>query len=134
MAEADLGRVTRAGQQTAGDEAPAGAVLAVDVLGQLIYVNAMLESVTGLSRQDLLGQSLIRVFARIPLGGTQCVAALTRRAMDENRPVSAIGDWLLSHHEVRPVEIEVRAAPIHDRGGTVAGAVIVFCGIVMALD
>lgn len=103
----------------------AAAVLAVDVSGQVIYVNAIFESLTGRSRLDLLGFPLSEVFR--PTARAGCPAAtLTERAIDENRRVGSTEDWLVPYGEPRPMAIEPHAAPIHDRDGTVTGAVLVF--------
>ena len=107
----------------------AGAVLAVDVSGQVIYVNATVESLTGRARQDLLGQPLSTVFRSTQAGETHLVATLTRLAMGENRRVWLVGDWLLSPAEDPTIAIEFHAAPIHDRAGSVTGAVVFCCNV-----
>ena len=105
----------------------ARAVLAVDVFGHVIYVNAAVESLSGQSRHDLLGQPLSTVLRSAADEEVHPAAALTRRAMGENRRVWSEGQWVPEHREVPPLTIELHAAPIHDRDGRVTGAVVVLC-------
>jgi diguanylate cyclase (GGDEF)-like protein/PAS domain S-box-containing protein len=102
------------------------AVVTTDLLGNVSYLNLVAETMTGRSREDALGRPLDEVFKLID--GTTREAAVdpAQRAMQENRTVGLVADCVLVRRDGSEFAIEDSAAPIHDRDGRVAGAVIVF--------
>jgi diguanylate cyclase (GGDEF)-like protein/PAS domain S-box-containing protein len=102
------------------------AVLTTDVSGNLTYLNLVAEGMTGWAREEALGRPLPEVF-KIIAGTTREIAANpAKRAMEEDRTVGLASDCLLVRRDGFESAIEDSAAPIHDRDGRVAGAVIVF--------
>lgn len=105
----------------------AAAVMAVDVTGRVIYVNASMESFSGRARQDLLDLPLSSVFGPGLSGAGRTAVAVARRAMAENRWACLLEGCLLSSDEPASQAMEFHAAPVRARDGTVTGAVLVFC-------
>jgi diguanylate cyclase (GGDEF)-like protein/PAS domain S-box-containing protein len=102
------------------------AVLTTDLQGKVTYLNVAAEALTGWSREDALGRPLSEVFHIIDGGTRQAAPDPAQQAIKENRTVGLAADSILVRRDGGESAIEDSAAPIHDRDGRVAGAVIVF--------
>lgn len=102
------------------------AVLTTDLLGKVTYLNLVAEAMTGWSREDALGRPLADVFRIIDGTTRQAAANPGQRAIEEDRTVGLAADCVLVRRDGVEFAIEDSAAPIHNRDGRVAGAVIVF--------
>jgi diguanylate cyclase (GGDEF)-like protein/PAS domain S-box-containing protein len=110
------------------------AVLSTDVSGQVTYLNAVAEELTGWSQKEALGHPLEDVF--------QIVDGTTRRtaqnpmilAIQNNQAVALTPNCVLIRRDGVEEAIEDSAAPIHDRRGTVTGAVMVFHDVSIARE
>lgn len=102
------------------------AVLATDLQGNVTYLNLVAETMTGWSREAALGNPLSEVFHIIHGTTHQVTANPAQRAIDEDKTVGLSMDCVLIRRDGFESAIEDSAAPIHDREGQVAGAVIVF--------
>ncbi|TVO53490.1 EAL domain-containing protein [Denitromonas halophila] len=102
------------------------AVLSTNMLGNVTYLNSAAETMTGWPLADALGRPLAEVF-RIVDGTTRQIAPNpAQRAISEDRTVGLAANCLLIRRDGTESAIEDSAAPIHNRDGQVAGAVIVF--------
>ncbi len=102
------------------------AVMSTDESGIVSYLNAVAEELTGWSRAQAVGQPIEAVF-RVVDGVTREAAPNPMAiAMRENRTAGLTPNCLLVRRDGFEFPIEDSAAPIHDRHGRVAGAVIVF--------
>jgi PAS domain S-box-containing protein len=102
------------------------AVLSTDNSGNVTYLNVVAEKMTGWSREEASGRPLAEVFHIID-GATRAVAENPLElAIKENKTVGLAADCVLIRRDGVECAIEDSAAPIHDRAGRVAGAVIVF--------
>ena len=102
------------------------AVLSTDISGNITYLNPVAEKMTGWARAEASGRPLTEVFQIIE-GDTRAVARNPMAlAIKENRAVGLSADCVLIRRDGTERAIEDSAAPIHDRTGRVAGAVIVF--------
>jgi diguanylate cyclase (GGDEF)-like protein/PAS domain S-box-containing protein len=102
------------------------AVLATDLAGNVTYLNREAETLTGWTREDAMGQPLAKVF-RIIDGETRSrVPNPAQRAIEEDQTVGLAAGCILVRRDGSELGIEDSAAPIHNRDGSVAGAVIVF--------
>ncbi|MBS1138644.1 MAG: response regulator receiver modulated diguanylate cyclase/phosphodiesterase with sensor(s) [Proteobacteria bacterium] len=102
------------------------AVLTTNLPGNVTYLNLVAEKMTGWSREKAIGRPLSEVF-RIVDGTTREAAPNpAQRAIRENRTVGLAADSILLRRDGLESAIEDSAAPIHNRDGQVAGAVIVF--------
>jgi diguanylate cyclase (GGDEF)-like protein/PAS domain S-box-containing protein len=102
------------------------AVVTTDLHGKVTYLNLMAETMTGWSCEDAAGRPLAEV-CKIIDGTTRQVAPdPARRAIEEDRTVGLAMGCVLVRRDGFESPIEDSAAPIHNRDGRVAGAVIVF--------
>jgi PAS domain S-box-containing protein len=101
-------------------------VISTDIAGNVTYLNAVAESMTGWSRQEASGRPLQEVL-RIIDGDTRKPALNPlAMAMPHNKSVSLSANCVLIRRDGYESAIEDTAAPIHDGRGQVTGAVIVF--------
>lgn len=101
-------------------------VISTDVAGNVTYLNAVAESMTGWPRQDASGRRLPEVLRIID--GESREPALNPLAMAilHNKTVGLSTNCVLIRRDGYESAIEDTAAPIHDQRGQVTGAVIVF--------
>ena len=102
------------------------AVLSTDSAGKVTYLNQVAEKMTGWPSDTALGRPLAEVFRIINGNTREVVENPAQRAIEENKTVELAMDSLLIHRDGFESAIEDSSAPIHDRDGQVAGAVIVF--------
>ena len=97
-----------------------------DVAGNVTYLNAVAERMTGWSRQEAWGRPLQEVLRIID--GQSREPALNPLAMAtlQDKTVGLSANCVLIRRDGYESAIEDTAAPIHDRHGQVTGAVIVF--------
>jgi diguanylate cyclase (GGDEF)-like protein/PAS domain S-box-containing protein len=110
------------------------AVLTTDLLGKVTYLNLVAERMTGWSREEALGRPIAEVFRIIDGTTRQTAANPGQRAIDEDRTVGLVADCVLVRRDGFESAIEDSAAPIHNRDGQVAGAVIVFHDVSQSQD
>jgi diguanylate cyclase (GGDEF)-like protein/PAS domain S-box-containing protein len=102
------------------------AVVTTDLLGTVTYLNRVAETMTGWSRGDAAGRPLAEVFKIIDGATQQAAPDPAGRAIEEDRTVGLTMDCVLVRRDGFELPIEDSAAPIHNRDGRVAGAVIIF--------
>jgi diguanylate cyclase (GGDEF)-like protein/PAS domain S-box-containing protein len=102
------------------------AVISTDVAGNVTYLNAVAESMTGWLREEASGRRLQEVLRIVD--GESREPALNPLAMAilHNKTVGLSSNCVLIRRDGHESAIEDTAAPIHDRSGQVTGAVIVF--------
>ena len=105
----------------------ADAILCSDNVGNVTYLNAAAEALTGWSCTEAKGQAVAEVL-QIVDGSTR--EPLTRNplrlAIERNEPVALAANSVLIRRDGFEFAIEDSTAPIRDRDGLVIGAVIVF--------
>jgi diguanylate cyclase (GGDEF)-like protein/PAS domain S-box-containing protein len=108
------------------------AVISTDLAGKVTYLNAVAESMTGWSRQEACGRRLQEVLQIVD--GESRKPALNPLAMAvlQNRTVALSANCVLIRRDGHESAIEDTAAPIHDQGGQMTGAVIVFHDVSVA--
>ncbi|MGD9730646.1 MAG: EAL domain-containing protein [Desulfamplus sp.] len=102
------------------------AVLATDIQGNVTYLNLVAEKMTGWSRDEALGKPLSEVFNIIDGVTREAAVSPAKRAINQDRAVELSANCVLIRRDGFESAIEDTAAPIHNRDGRVAGAVIVF--------
>jgi len=102
------------------------AVVTTDLESRVTYMNRVAESLTGWSSHDAIGKPLDQVLTLIDGQTLETATNPAQRAMEENRTVGLAMDCVLIRKDGSQLLIEDSAAPIHDRGGFLQGAVIVF--------
>ena len=102
------------------------AVLTTNLPGNVTYLNLVAEMMTGWSREEAIGQPLSEVFKIVNGTTREAAPNPAQLAIRENRTVGLAADSILLNRDGLESAIEDSAAPIHNRDGQVAGAVIVF--------
>jgi diguanylate cyclase (GGDEF)-like protein/PAS domain S-box-containing protein len=108
------------------------AVLSIDLVGRITYLNAVAEKITGWTREEASGKHVDDVFVIID-GSTRapCLNPL-KTALEQNKTVGLTPHCILIRRDGNEFAIEDSAAPIHDQHGAMAGAVIVFHDVSVA--
>jgi len=102
------------------------AVVTTDLLGNVTYLNLVAETMTGWPCEDAFGRPLSDVFNIIDGATRQVVMNPAQRAIKADKIVGLALDSVLIRRDGFESGIEDSAAPIHNRDGRVAGAVLVF--------
>jgi diguanylate cyclase (GGDEF)-like protein/PAS domain S-box-containing protein len=102
------------------------AVVSTDAAGHVTYLNVVAESLTGWTRQEALGHPLEDVFRIIDATTREVSQNPMALAIRDNKTVALPPNCVLIRRDGVEAAIEDSAAPIHDRRGTVTGAVMVF--------
>ena len=112
------------------------AVISTDLAGNVAYLNAVAESMTGWSRQEASGRPLEEVLRIIDRDSREPALNPLTMAMLNNKSVGLSANCVLIRRDGHESAIEDTASPIYDRRGQVTGAVIVFhdVGVARALS
>jgi diguanylate cyclase (GGDEF)-like protein/PAS domain S-box-containing protein len=102
------------------------AVLSTDVSGNITYLNAVAETMTGWRNEEAIGKSLAEVFKIIDGTTRKTARDPMEMAVAQNKTVGLTVNCILIRRDGFESAIEDSAAPIHDRAGHIVGAVIVF--------
>ncbi len=101
-------------------------VLVVNPNGEVIYLNQVAESLTGWSREEAFGRPVEQIFFVFDGVTRERAPSPAERAIREDCTVALALGSVLIRRDGADIAIEDSAAPIHDRHGKTAGAVIVF--------
>jgi diguanylate cyclase (GGDEF)-like protein/PAS domain S-box-containing protein len=107
-------------------------VLSTDVAGNITYLNAAAESMTGWSRKDAFDRPNADVFHLIDSQTRQRARNPVELVIQHKKPMGLYANSLLVRRDGYESPIEDSIAPIFDRGGNVTGAVITFHDITQA--
>ena len=102
------------------------AVISTNIAGNISYLNGMAERMTGWSLTEARGQPFSNVFRIIDSVTREALPNPMDRAIMENHPVGLPADCVLVRRDGVEAPIEDSTTPIHDLGGQVIGAVMVF--------
>jgi diguanylate cyclase (GGDEF)-like protein/PAS domain S-box-containing protein len=102
------------------------AVMSSDLMGNVTYLNAVAEEMTGWSRQEALGHPVEEVFHIIDAATREVCPNPMALARRNDQTVCLTPNSILVRRDGIEAAIEDSAAPIHDRRGRVTGAVMVF--------
>ena len=102
------------------------AVLSTDILGRVTYLNPVAERMTGWPRQEAEGRPLSEVLRIIDAVTREPAQNPLAQAIELDRVFGLTPNCVLLSRGGAETAIEDSASPIHDRGGLVIGAVIVF--------
>jgi diguanylate cyclase (GGDEF)-like protein/PAS domain S-box-containing protein len=110
------------------------AVMTTDTQGNVTYLNAEAEALTGWTRAEAFARPLAEVFdVTDGLTGSHAQDP-SQLAIEHNRKVRLKGNYILVSREGNETAIEHSAAPIHDRDGRILGAVIVFRDVIVSRE
>jgi diguanylate cyclase (GGDEF)-like protein/PAS domain S-box-containing protein len=102
------------------------AVLSTDLSGKVTYLNLVAERMTGWSCAEAVGRPLAEVFNIIDGETREHVQNPIELAVQLSKTVTLPSNCILIRRDGLESPIADSAAPIHDRGGQITGAVIVF--------
>ena len=108
------------------------AVLSTDTLGNVTYLNAVAERMTGWTCGEALGNPLAEVFQIIDGSTRKTSPNPAEIAIQGNKTIGLAANCILIRRNGNEFSIEDSAAPIHDRSGAITGAVIVFHDVIMS--
>ena len=104
----------------------ADAVVSVDVLDRVTYLNHVAEGLTGWSREQAAGHPVGEVLRIIDGTTRESVRNPMALAIQQDKAVGLTPNCVLIRRDGVEAAIDDSAAPIHDRWGRVTGAVMVF--------
>jgi diguanylate cyclase (GGDEF)-like protein/PAS domain S-box-containing protein len=102
------------------------AVICTDVSGNITFLNLIAEKMTGWSWQNAAGRSMAEVFRIFDAASREATPNPMELAIAQNRTLSLPPNCILIRQDGTEIPIEDSVSPIHNRGGQVTGAVIVF--------
>ena len=102
------------------------AVLTVDADGRVEYLNPVAEALTGWTTAEVQGRPVSEVFRIVNEATRQPIDSPILRCLREGRTVELVEPTLLINRRLQEISIQDSAAPIHDRAGSLIGAVMVF--------
>jgi diguanylate cyclase (GGDEF)-like protein/PAS domain S-box-containing protein len=108
------------------------AVLSTDISGNVTYLNVVAEHMTGWSCEEAQGKPLTEVFQIIDGATRESSPNPMELAIETKGTVGLSANCVLIRRDKTEISIEDSAAPIHDRSGSITGAVIVFHDVGMS--
>jgi diguanylate cyclase (GGDEF)-like protein/PAS domain S-box-containing protein len=108
------------------------AVVSTGLSGQVSYLNAAAERLTGCSLKEAMGRPVESVLQIIDGTTRQPAHNPMTQAMQENKPGGLLPNCVLVRRDGTESAIEESVAPIHDHRGQVSGAVMVFHDVSVA--
>jgi diguanylate cyclase (GGDEF)-like protein/PAS domain S-box-containing protein len=108
------------------------AVLSTDISGKVTYLNVVAEQMTGWSCGEAQGKPLTEVFQIIDGATREPSLNPMELAIQTRKTVGLSANCILIRRDQTEISIEDSAAPIHDRSGSITGAVIVFHDVGMS--
>ena len=110
------------------------AVLTTDIQGNVTYLNAEAERLTGWTRAEAFARPLSEVLDVTDGMTGQSAQDPSRLAIERRKKVRLKGNYILVGRDGHETAIEHTAAPIHDRLGQILGAVIVFRDVIVSRE
>jgi diguanylate cyclase (GGDEF)-like protein/PAS domain S-box-containing protein len=108
------------------------AVVSTDIAGNVTFLNPIARAMTGWSADEALGRPFEEVFRIVDVSnGTRAVNPMML-VIQNNQPAKLALGCKLVRRDGSESAIEDSAAPIHDRSGSVTGAVMVFHDVTQA--
>ncbi len=107
----------------------ADAVITTDRTGTVDYVNPVAEKMTGWPADEACGRNVAEVVKLVKDGGKEIVDDPVSHALASGDPVHLADQTVLVSRRGHEVPIQATVAPIRDRTGQTAGAVIVFSDV-----
>lgn len=100
-------------------------VVACDGKGRITYMNSSAEQLLQLRLEQAKGRSVLDVVNMVKEGDTSARVPVCQRALWEAREIPAEPGITLINTSGEQIPVSVNAAPMWDRGGSIAGAVMV---------
>jgi diguanylate cyclase (GGDEF)-like protein/PAS domain S-box-containing protein len=107
----------------------ADAVITTDRAGTIDYVNPIAEKMTGWAAAEACGRNVTDVVKLVADGSLASIEDPVSRALVTGDPLSLADQTVLVSRNGAEVPIQATVAPIRDRSGQTAGAVMVFSDV-----
>ncbi len=107
----------------------ADAVITTDRAGTIDYVNPVAEKLTGWAASEACGRNVTDVVQLVTDGSLTPIEDPVSRALVTGEPLSLADQTVLVSRRGAEVPIQATVAPIRDRNGQTAGAVMVFSDV-----
>jgi diguanylate cyclase (GGDEF)-like protein/PAS domain S-box-containing protein len=108
------------------------AVVSTDIAGNVTFLNPIARDMTGWSAEEAIGRPFEEVFRILDVSSGNRVANPMLLVIQEDQPTKLPANCKLIRLDGTEFAIEDSAAPIHDRRGSVTGAVMVFHDVTQA--
>jgi diguanylate cyclase (GGDEF)-like protein/PAS domain S-box-containing protein len=108
------------------------AVVSTDLAGNITFLNPIARAMTGWSADEALGHPFEEVFRIVDVSNGIRVINPMMFVIQKNQPAKLALGCKLVRRDGTESAIEDSAAPIHDRSGSVTGAVMVFHDVTQA--
>jgi diguanylate cyclase (GGDEF)-like protein/PAS domain S-box-containing protein len=108
------------------------AVVSTDIAGNIAFLNPIARAMTGWSTDEAFGRPFEEVFRIVDVANGTRVVNPMMLVIRENKSAKLAPGCKLIRRDGTESAIEDSAAPIHDRRGTVTGAVMVFHDVTQA--
>jgi diguanylate cyclase (GGDEF)-like protein/PAS domain S-box-containing protein len=108
------------------------AVIATDLRGNIDYLNAAAEKLTGWRREEAQGLPIDTVMQLINFRTHEHGRNPIEWVLQDDEPMGMTCDTVLIKRDGSQIQVEDSAAPIHDSNGRIKGAVIVFHDVTAA--
>jgi diguanylate cyclase (GGDEF)-like protein/PAS domain S-box-containing protein len=102
------------------------AIACTDSSGNITFLNVAAEAMTGWPMQEAAGRPMQEIFPLLDAACRETIPGENEVAVGQNRTLRLPSNCVLVRRDGFEVPIEDSIAPIHDRDGRAAGAVIVF--------
>jgi diguanylate cyclase (GGDEF)-like protein/PAS domain S-box-containing protein len=102
------------------------AVICADSAGNVTFLNLVGERTTGWDSPEAMGRPMGEVLRVLNGSSRESTRTPMETAVDDDQTMQMSPSWILVRRDGQELPIEGSAAPIHDRAGKAAGAVIVF--------
>jgi diguanylate cyclase (GGDEF)-like protein/PAS domain S-box-containing protein len=102
------------------------AVACTDMAGNLTFLNIVAEKMTGWSWQEAAGRPMAEIFRILDTTNREVIPNPMDMAVRRDQTVHLPANSILVRRDGFEIPIEDSVAPIHDREGAAAGAVIIF--------
>jgi len=102
------------------------AVISTDARGRVVFVNAVAQSLLGLTEADLVHRPLDEVFQVVNEFNRAKISSPVTEVLREGRIVGMANHTILVARDGREIPIDDSAAPIRNEGGSIQGTVLVF--------
>jgi diguanylate cyclase (GGDEF)-like protein/PAS domain S-box-containing protein len=102
------------------------AVICTDISGNITFLNAVAEKMTGRPRHEAAGRSMAEVLRILDATSRQTAPNPMEMAVGKDRTANLSSNCNLVRNDGFEIPIEGCVSPIHDREGQAAGVVIVF--------
>jgi diguanylate cyclase (GGDEF)-like protein/PAS domain S-box-containing protein len=107
----------------------ADAVITTDRAGTVDYVNPIAEKMTGWPSDEACGRNVTEIVKLLKDGSREAIEDPVSHALASGDPIHLADQAVLVSRRGQEVPIQATVAPIRDRAGQTAGAVIVFSDV-----